>query len=143
MRERIEVNSEENLEKNTEETVEQKVEQSSEEVKETLSQSSESVSSEESTEEKNAASEQTEQPKTQARNANSFFGRRLYVPCPQGATDHLHIIGLGDDGLVMGIVHGDERVLAMLALKTMMEVLSAANEEENENEEENSNSFSM
>ncbi|KTD59685.1 hypothetical protein Lsai_0596 [Legionella sainthelensi] len=142
MRERIEVNSEENLEKNTEETVEQKVEQSSEEAKENLSQSTESVSSE-STEEKNAASEQTEQPKTQARNANSFFGRRLYLPCPEGATDHLHIIGLGDDGLVMGIVHGDERVLAMLALKTMMEVLSAANEEENENEEENSNSFSM
>ncbi|AUH72242.1 Uncharacterised protein [Legionella sainthelensi] len=142
MRERIEVNSEENLEKNTEETVEQKVEQSSEEAKENLSHSTESVSSE-STEEKNAASEQTEQPKTQARNANSFFGRRLYLPCPEGATDHLHIIGLGDDGLVMGIVHGDERVLAMLALKTMMEVLSAANEEENENEEENSNSFSM
>ncbi|WP_115707206.1 hypothetical protein [Legionella sainthelensi] len=142
MRERIEVNSEENLEKNTEETVEQKVEQSSEEAKENLSHSTESVSSE-STEEKNEASEQTEQPKTQARNANSFFGRRLYLPCPEGATDHLHIIGLGDDGLVMGIVHGDERVLAMLALKTMMEVLSAANEEENENEEENSNSFSM
>ncbi|ARM35053.1 hypothetical protein [Legionella longbeachae] len=140
MRERIEVNSEEKVEKHTEETVEQKVEQSSEEVKETISQSSES------TEEQNTTSESTEQqPNTQARNTNSFFGRRLYLPCPEGATDHLHIIGLGDDGLVMGIVHGDERVLAMLALRTMMEVLSAANEEENEeeSEEENSKSCSM
>ncbi|KTC83075.1 hypothetical protein [Legionella cincinnatiensis] len=137
MRERIEVNSEENLEKSTEETVEQKVEQSSEEAKETVSQSSES------TEEKNTASEQTEQPRTQARNANSFFGRRLYLPCPEGAKDHLHVIGLDDDGLVMGIVSGDERILAMLALGTMMEVLNAANEEDSENEEEKSNSLSM
>ncbi|KTD56326.1 hypothetical protein Lsan_3014 [Legionella santicrucis] len=137
MRERIEVNSEENLEKNIEETVEQKVDQSSEDVKETLSQSSES------TEEKNTTSEQTEQPRTPARNLNSFFGRKLFLPCPQGATDHLHFVGLDDDGLVMGVVRGDERTLAMLAISSVMEMMSAANDEENENEEENSNSFSM
>ncbi|KTD10651.1 hypothetical protein Lgra_1617 [Legionella gratiana] len=140
MRERIEVNSEENLEKSTEETVEQKVEQNSEEVKENLSQSSES------TEEKNTTSEQTEQPRTQnaqARNLNSFFGRRIYMPCPEGAQDHLHFIGLDDDGLVMGIIHGDERVLAMLALSSMMEMLGAANEDDSENEEEKSSSLSM
>lgn len=137
MRERIEVNSEENLEKNIEETVEQKVDQSSEDVKEPLSQSSES------TEEKNTTSEQTEQPRTPARNLNSFFGRKLFLPCPEGATDHLHFVGLDDDGLVIGVVHGDERTLAMLAISSVMEMMSAANDEENENEEENSNSFSM
>lgn len=141
MQQRMEFNSEENLEKNSEETVEQKVEQGSEKANKTVSQNTDS------SKEKISTSEQTEPQataqNTQARNANSFFGRRMYLPCPDGAEDHLHVVGIDNEGITLGVVYGNPRILSMLALSTMLQVLGAANEEVNENKEEESRSFSM
>jgi hypothetical protein len=107
--------------------------------KQTSSEAKEPVTSGTETTEQNTAAEPTVRPATpptQARNANSFFAGKLLIPCPGGASDHLHIYNL--DGLELGVVFGEERDLSILA---MMSVLKLAMELSSE--EDNSNTFGM